>query len=313
MAAMIEVEIVDADGQVVATMSQAAPLVIGTAPSAGLRLQGEGVGAEHVRVDLDANGGFTLRQLDEDHSTYIGALQLSEAQVPSPACLRIGDLHVRLTRADEPSRPVASTESPRRARAWALFLLAIAFSGAVVYLTDYTDSPAEETSYLAIGLVIFVFLWAGAWALGNRVFRHPLAFARHLEITSIYLILGVALANVESALLAAVHVDGLETALNLTIWGVWWIAFMGSHVAVAGTWPPKRRAIVSGAIYYAILGLAMLVPSDSTPGDQVRTSLLNLGYLPAALYVTSDVEKLGEDAAALVEEVEELPATQDGG
>ncbi len=315
MGTMIRAEILGPAGEVLTTTVHPAPLVIGSSASAGLRLQGEGVGEEQLEVSLSPSGGLRLRQLDEGHLTMVGALHLSEAETPGSVSLRVGEVDLRITRTDKPHIETKEPEATgaSRIRAWSVYAASIALIGWQSYLLDYTDSPGEETAYLVIGIVFFTLVWAGLWAVGNRVFRYPLAFARHLQITAVFLVAGTCMSSIEGALQAAFRVDGLGTFLNWTVWALWWVAFMGSHMMVAGGWSRRRVVVVAAATYYGLFALFTLIPGETTPVEQVKRSLEPPGYLPKGLYWASDPGTLREDAADLAAKARELPVEEDVG
>lgn len=310
MESMIRAEVLDESGNTVAATTHRAPLVIGADASADLRVQGAGVGPTQVRVGAAPGGGFLLRQLDDANPTLVGSLLLSEAETPSPVSLSLGTVSIRLSRTD-PAEVHATERKPGgTARVWGLYAACIALIGGHAYAFDYTDAPGEEATVLTVGLVILTLAWAAAWAIGNRLFRHPLSFARHLQVTATFSLIGVGMAWFEEGVLASLHLPGLGAFLNWTVWGVWGCAFLASHMAIAGRWGQRKRWVVAGAIYYGLFGLATLAPTDSTPMEQVKSSLLPLGYLPTWMYVTSSSDVLGEDAAELVAKVRELPSEQ---
>jgi hypothetical protein len=217
---------------------------------------------------------------------------------------------LRLSRADRASADgsIEPGKRPDRARAWGLYAAAIALLAAQTYAVGYTDSPGEEAGYVVAGVLMLTLLWAGMWAAGNRLFRHPFAFSRHLTITAGFMILGSVLAVAEGALVAAVHVAGLDVLLNWTIWGVWGVAFLGAHMAVTESWRPRRIMVVSAVVYYGLLGIAELVPEDPTAVEQVRLALHPLGYLPTSLYLAAAPSAVRTDAERLMDEVRDSPS-----
>ena len=328
MAPLIKAEILGTAGEVLATTLHEAPVVIGAATTANVRIRGEGVAEEHLHVSVAPSGAISLRQLDATRETFVGALSLTAAEVASPVVLTVGDVALRLSSAEEAAAPSSTEEAaapsttevaaapstaveppaPRRARAWGLFAASLALAGVAGYVVDYTDSPGEETAYLVLGVGILILFWCGAWAVGNRLFGHPLAFARHLRVAALFTISGLALTAVEAVVLASVQVAGLSTFLNWTLWAPWTVAFLGAHMLVAGAWPLRRVLLVSGAIYLGVWAFATLIPSDRTPMEQVQASLDPIGYLPSGLYLGGSTSVVGEDAEALVQEVRSLPS-----
>lgn len=315
MEALIKAEILGASGEVLTTTFHESPLVIGSSASAGLRVQGEGIGGEQLEVSTASSGGFMLRQLDGEHPTLVGALVLSQAEAPSPVSLTVGGIRLKLSWAVDATHDdsIPRIERPPRRRAWSLYAAMIALAGGHEYLFNYTDSPGEEATYLVLTMAFVTLLWAGCWAIGNRLFRYSLAFARHVHVTALFTTVALALAWIEDLLLAAVHVEGLGSLLNWTVWGLWWILFVGAHMAVAGSWSRRRIVVLAGGIYYGLVGLAALVPTDPPPVEQVKLSLQPLGYLPAGMYWGRSSEVVGRDAAELVTKVQELPSERVAG
>lgn len=317
MAPVIEAEILHGDGEVLATTRHPAPVVVGSSDRAGLRLQGEGVAPEHLEASVSTGGKITLRQLDPTHTTFVGALSLTTAEVASPVVVAVGSVQVRLSLAEAaaPATDSGSSDSEGeggggRLRAWSLFLTMLALTAVVGYATDYTDSPGEEAANIVLGAVILTLFWAGAWAVGNRVFGYPLSFSRHLEVTVVGAVVFAVLAAVESLVLASVQLSWLGSFLNWTIWGVWGIWFFGAHMSVPGAWKRGRVLLVAGAVYYGMLGLGSILPSSSSAAEQVQLALRPIGYLPTWLIRGVPASTVSSDADALLREVDDLPATR---
>ena len=264
MSAPYFVEILARNGEVlhrhkVATL----PIRIGRGYDNDVILDDAHSAAAHAIVDADDNGQLLLRDLGSKNGSYVSGKRLSSTAITGNTEVRLGHTRLRIRSADF---AVPAEVADTTMHGWegavpatvGLVLVAV-FSCLETWLGDV--EPFALIRYLmvlasSLGLGL---LWAGAWALANRLFGSHARMGRHLFI------LGCGVAAVSLWRAASVAIAYAWSAEVLTSYGglvtlAILCAMLFFHLVTIKPHHPRRFAITSWVILLA--GAAMSILSN---------------------------------------------------
>jgi hypothetical protein len=312
---MIRAEILGPGDEVLSRVRLGGTWMVGTDRTCGLVLADPSVQPRHVEVREGPDGTVRLRSATDVGATRVGSLVLGgEAEATLPATVQVGEVAIRLSAepadaTSDASGEVAGDVPRQRSRpavAWGLTLaVGLLFAGQE-FLTTYGAHIWRETLGMLLGVFFVVPLWAGAWAIGNRLFGYRKRFHPHLATASLWGLVAFPAGLLTSSARELVRVDAtslLEGGVNVVLCG--WLLYM--HVRVAGRRRPRTDAAIAGGVVLAVLGLAML-PVDTEPDKPVSAELSELAPLPAGLFLAGPAERLTVRAERIFEDLDGMEA-----
>jgi hypothetical protein len=194
----------------------------------------------------------------------------------------------------------------RLGTAWALFLLATGVISFEDWWTSYTTEPLQSAATVGIGLLILGLVWAGLWALGNRVFGHPFRFGTHLGTFSLWLLVFTPVWWLANVLHQVVH-SGLTEGVVWVLGAASSVILLAAHVRIGGGWRDRWNVAVAVGVVATGGGLGLLA-ADSDAEGPIADALTDIAPLPAWLYRTGPVSELEGAAAGIVEDLAEEEA-----
>ena len=81
----------DTTGQLQTKVLDAEHFVIGRAPSCQLTVESDMISREHVRIDLEGDGRYRIRDLGSRNKTYVNGELITETLLTPGAIIRFGD------------------------------------------------------------------------------------------------------------------------------------------------------------------------------------------------------------------------------
>jgi pSer/pThr/pTyr-binding forkhead associated (FHA) protein len=235
--------------------------------------------ASHAIVELDAHNQVVLRDLGGKNGTVFKGRRQSSVTLDGNTVVRLGHTRLRVRPSDFPVAPeIADTTMHSWEGATPAtigMVLIAAFTLLETWLSDVEPFALIRyllvlASSLAAGL-----LWAGVWALANRLFGSHARLGRHLFI------LGSALATVGlwragSAVLAyAWSAESLTRYGNLVTLAIA-CAMIFFHLVTIKPHHPRRFLIASTIMLLAGSGLVVMTNLQSTgrAADELYMSVL---------------------------------------
>ncbi|TFW28717.1 FHA domain-containing protein [Duganella callida] len=255
------------------------PIRIGRSYDNDIILDDAHSAASHAVVELDGHNQIILRDLGGKNGTVYKGRRQASVTLDGDTVVRLGHTRLRVRGADF---PVAAEIEDTTMHGWegatpatiGLVLIAV-FSCLETWLSDVEPFALIRyllvlASSLAAGL-----LWAGVWALANRLFGSHARLGRHLFI------LGSALAVVGlwrggSAVLAyAWSAESLTRYGNLVTLAIA-CGMVFFHLVTIKPHHPRRFAITASVMLLAGAGLLLLTNLQSTgrAADELYMSVL---------------------------------------
>ncbi len=175
------------------------PFTIGRGFGNDLILEDPHISPEHLRLDWNAERGWSAADLGSDNGLFINSIDLSRRSVTlSPGDeITIGRTRFRLV---TPAHPVAKTLPMPRAHG-VLSVLAKPFNALVYFfiavmgltlwfwLEVWSSDEGMTIIMLVLSTVLIILIWSGIWALAGRIIRHKSGFFEHLTLSSTYVLL----------------------------------------------------------------------------------------------------------------------------
>lgn len=267
------------------------------------------VAAHHLRLNRDADGVWTARDLGSRNGLQLEGRRgsLAEVTLAPGTVLRIGRTSLRLRRGDEavaPELPLVQGRSP-----WPMALLATAAVLALALLDLHLGETGEAkfvrylTALLALAAVVL--LWTSAWSVISRIFHGHASFGRHLRIAACGLLAYSLLDLAGDYGAFALSAPALSRFVYVGAWLLFGATCL-AHLRALGAARPRLKAIVVVAL--VALGIATqtlkLADGRATSGQPVTLQRLAPPWMrlvdaqPAAVFF-DDAAKLraGLDAA----------------
>ncbi|MYM81548.1 FHA domain-containing protein [Duganella sp. FT50W] len=297
------VEILARNGDVLHRHKVAAlPIRIGRSYDNDIILDDAHSAASHAIIETDSHNQVVLRDLGSKNGIVHKGRKQTSISLDGEAVVRLGHTRLRVRGADFPVAPeIADTTM----HGWegttpaiiGLVLIAI-FSCLETWLSDVEPFALIRyllvlASSLAVGL-----LWAGVWALANRLFGSHARIGRHLFILGSALAV-VGLWRVGSAVLAyAWSAESLTRYGNLVTLGIA-CAMIFFHLITIKPHHPRRFLITSTVMLLA--GSALMVLSNLQTTGRAADELYMSVLLPPEVRRSADrsVDQFLADAAKL--------------
>jgi Inner membrane component of T3SS, cytoplasmic domain len=181
------IEILNHHGDVIRRESFAAlPIRIGRAYSNDVIIDDPHMAAEHAIIDTNGSGEIILQDLGSQNGIYQQHQRRQEFTVTGDQVYRLGQTALRIrTREYSVAQELTYITNDRWGR-WPQALIALIaislFALATSWLNNVEESNRSEYLTAMFGLLGLAALWAGLFALANRVFGGAAHFSRHLFI-----------------------------------------------------------------------------------------------------------------------------------
>lgn len=296
------IEILNNSGEV-QTRQQclALPIRIGRSYHNDIILDDPHTAAEHAVIDMNAEGIVCIRNLHSQNGIRRNGKRDEIFAVSEDAIFYLGHTPLRVRSSDYQVTPEIIDAVNHRWEGWPLALIAVcvisllAFGNAWVNDID-TGKATPYVMSVCIWLGYSV-LWAGIWALANRVFGGAAHFSRHL------LILGCGLATLYLwGYLSAVFAYGfswtLTTRFGNHIEIMLIITTIYHHLRQITPRQPKRLKIICAA--FAVCGSGLVLMKNYQSSDQYADKLYMHEILPPALRLSRN-HSLSEFAESISE------------
>lgn len=187
------------------------------------------VDVHHARIDIAADGTATLHDLGSINGIeHVGHGDADAIPLLPGTVVRLGRTVFRV-RSTEEALPAAvplpaAIGAPGlwvENRRWGLGLLGATFALTVwnAWGDTFTRDGAVEVLLVTAGALVFLALWAGAWALLGRLLARRPTFAVHVTIAC--------------ASAVALHVAGLVGGWGEFLWPSVWPLFSGLEIALS--------------------------------------------------------------------------------
>ncbi len=160
------------------------PIHIGRAYHNDIILDDSHTAAEHASIEANDAGILIMRDLGSHNGIFVKSKRLTFFTIDSNTLYRLGHTQIRVRTQDYIVVPENTNSIDRRWEGWplaivSLFIISL-LAMATTWLGDIENS--KSTTYIMNLCVWLAFsvLWAGIWALANRVFGGSAHFNRHL-------------------------------------------------------------------------------------------------------------------------------------
>lgn len=269
----------------------------------------------HAQVESDGKGGLLLRDLGTRNGVVHAGKRVQDLPLGGDTVVRLGHTTLRVRAADF---PVPAELLDRTMHGWEGALPGLAGTLLIALVALFTMWLADTQPFrlfrylqaLAYGIGAGL-VWAGLWALGNRLFGRHARLGRHLFIFGC----GV-------AVLMAFRL--LSSAVGYA-WSIEVFTRYGSHVAIAlvagmiyfhlrtvKSQPRRRFAVICAAL--ALLGSGLVLISNEQRNGRLADELYMSVLLPPEMRATPDgtVDEYMDDVAAMKAELDRERAEEEG-
>ena len=164
------------------------PIRIGRAYSNDVILEDPHTAPEHALIDIDDTGVVFIRDLGSHNGIGLKGKRQDQFNVHGDDIFRLGQTRLRMRTSHYVVANELSDDTTHHWEGWPLLISAIViiatFSLAGTWLADVESG--KTTAYVTDACIWLGMsaLWAGIWALANRVFGGGAHFSRHLFILS---------------------------------------------------------------------------------------------------------------------------------
>ena len=193
--------------------------------------------------------------------------------------------------------------APGAVTALGLAAAVIGFGLLAMYLSWYQTDFIFVVIGAIVGMPFFLALWAGVWAIGNRVFSGRFNFWPHLTIaslTTLAIFLGGTMSSYASFAMPGWFTDwviGLPLTTAPAIIGLL------AHIDVSSERSPRFKSAVTGGVTALLVALVVLSNSALPSSQTVTASLGALQPLPSGLIVKQSSEEFAEELEGLEEDI----------
>jgi hypothetical protein len=316
VAAPLIVEVLDSRGRVqTRARLETFPARIGRGYGNDVILDDPYADAEHLRVMPDENGGWVAEDAGSVNGTFAGKARTARIPVRAGLELRVGHTLIRFQDPAQAVRPaIVDTKSvPDWTTSGRAALVVAIVTGFAFALSNWLGSSERTTAAkqlnTAMGVLLFLAIWAGLWSLASRINRHEFNFAGHFALAGT---VGVVAALVDGignwlkAIIPTAPIDGIVGIFaELPLLALLLIG----HLALASTMNRRARIrsavlIIAGAL--AIGGLKSYADRDDFNTDMKYSAVIR--PVPPGLLHTVSPAKFFDEASELRTEVDSLAA-----
>jgi hypothetical protein len=278
------------------------------------------VDPRHLELLPDPAGGLAFADLGSANGTWeVGQAAPTRGGSTRPGLeLQIGRTLLRFVAANQPvppALPARGAGATRGALRWVVRTgPAFAIVGAAVlaqigltYLSSTSTLTASQLVSPSLALLLAAGLWAGGWALANRLVTHRFRFLAHLAWTAT---IGIGSIGLEAAggwlgffLPGAGWLDIAALGGRLVLAA----ALVAGHLWITTEWTRGRRwriaALAIAAGYLAALGLGGL---EGGASDDTSAHARTLKPISARLVPAAGIEEFFREARELESAVDRL-------
>lgn len=297
------IELLNNSGEVQSRQSCAVlPIHIGRAYYNDIILDDPHTAAEHAVVELNQDGILSIRNLHSQNGIRHKGKRADTFAVSGDDVFHLGHSHVRVRSSDYVVAPEIIDAVNHRWEGWPLAMAAVCIISLLAFgnawLGDIDTTKIAPYVMSIFGWLGYSMLWAGLWALANRVFGGAAHFTRHL------LILGCGL-----AILFAWGYIAIVLAYSFS-WTL--LTRYGTHIDIVivatiiyyhlrQITPRKlgRLKIICAA--FALLTSGLLTMKNFQDSDQYAEELYMHEILPPALRISRNhsLEEFNQDISQL--------------
>lgn len=268
------------------------PVVVGRALVSDLVLDDPHIAAGHLRIDrpavpAGAPGGITVEVLETRNGVTLGGKKHGAGDQfdwPDGSALEMGRVRLSLRLADAPT----VAELPLPHFPWRRLGLTVAAVSAMLGLSVGVSwlQAADPGKFVPTGpMLLLVMLlalgvWAGLWAVANKVFAGQLQFWRHVRIAcGTYLVsqLVTGLANL------AAFAMSWESLARFDHLGDAVVTAGGIYLHLAALLPRRRAGLAIGMVALVALALPAWLGSQWLGNKRLSNELYMSSLFPPAL------------------------------
>jgi len=268
----------------------------------------------HARVERDADGGLLLRDLGTRNGMVHGRRRHATLALGGNTVVRLGHTSVRVRAADF---MVAPETLDRTRHGWEGGLPGLAGTALIALVALFTMWLADTQPFrlfrylqaLAYGLGAGL-VWAGLWALGNRLFGRHARLGRHLFIfgCGVAVLMGFRLLSSAVGYAWSIEVFtryGSHVAIVLVAGMVWF------HLTTVAPRPRRRFTAICAAL--ALLGSGLVLISNEQRNGRLADELYMSVLLPPDMRATADdsVDAFMDDVAQMKAELDRERADEE--
>jgi len=285
----------------------ALPICIGRGYDNDIILDDAHVAPHHARIEPDGAGGLLLRDLGTRNGIVHKGKRAAQLALTGNTVVRLGHTSLRVRAA---GFAVPAETLDRTRHNWEGILPGLAGTLLIALVALFTMWLADIQAFrlfrylaaLAYGLGAGL-VWAGLWALGNRLFGRHARLGRHLFIFGCGVAVLMLFRLLSSAVGYAWSIEvftryGSHVAILLVAGMVWF------HLTTVAPRPRKRSAAICALL--ALLGSGLVLVSNEGRNGRLADELYMSVLLPPAMRATPDasVDTFMDDVAALKAELD---------
>lgn len=270
--------------------------------------------ARHAQVESDGQGGLLLRDLGTKNGVVHAGKRAQVLPLGGNTVVRLGHTTLRVRAADF---PVPAELLDRTMHGWEGALPGLAGTALIALVALFTMWLADTQPFrlfrylqaLAYGLGAGL-VWAGLWALGNRLFGRHARLGRHLFIFGCGVAVLMAFRLASSAVGYAYSIEvftryGSHVAIALVAGMVYF------HLMTVKPQPRRRFAAICAAL--ALLGSGLVLISNEQRNGRLADELYMSVLLPPEMRATPDstVDAFMEDVAEMKAELDRERADEE--
>lgn len=284
------VEILNGSGDVLARHKFSyLPIRLGRSYQNDIILDDPHTAADHAILEQDENGDLFIRDLGSQNGISLQGKRASQFKINGDNVFQLGQTHIRV----RDSRYVVTAEitdaTNHRWQGWPLLAIAVALicvlSLSNTWLSDFNNGKASSYVISLAYWLGFSSVWAGIWALANRVFGGSAHFTRHLFTLSCGM-----------AALDLVGYLGLLLGFGLSLE---FFTGYSSHIQIAivattiyyhlrQIRPHKRTRMKIVCVLLGLLGSGLMLNSNYQNTNQYADELYMHEMLPPAMRLSRD-------------------------
>ena len=268
----------------------------------------------HAQVESDGQGGLLLRDLGTRNGVVHAGKRVQVLPLGGNTVVRLGHTTLRVRAADF---PVSAELLDRTMHGWEGALPGLAGAALIALVALFTMWLADTQPFrlfrylqaLAYGLGAGL-VWAGLWALGNRLFGRHARLGRHLFIFGCGVAVLMAFRLASSAVGYAYSIEvftryGSHVAIALVAGMVYF------HLMTVKAQPRRRFAAICAAL--ALLGSGLVLISNEQRNGRLADELYMSVLLPPEMRATPDstVDAFMEDVAEMKAELDRERADEE--
>ena len=281
------------------------PITVGRALRNHLVLDDSHVAAGHLRIGRNAEGEVLVEVLDTDNGIALDGRHYQRGEQfvwPVGKALVLGRLKLGLRLADEAiTAEEPLPRQPWRTAGWTALAVALMLADVLfeawLKLTEPSQLPRQLPALLGTS-VLAIAVWAGVWALANKLFTGRLQFWRHVRIACAITVAVQAVVLLCGLLAFAFSLESLtrfETQLMLL--GLAVAVYL--HLTVIT--PHSRRKLGALVVAITLLGLVSLLGANWLQNKRFSNRLYMTAIFPPSWRIAPavPVKQLTDEARAL--------------